>query len=62
MTGPVRYDHAASPLGPLLLTSDGEALTGVFMERHRHGPTVSPDWARDAAPFGSVREQLAAYF
>jgi methylated-DNA-[protein]-cysteine S-methyltransferase len=62
MTGPVLYDHAPSPLGPLLLTSDGEALTGVFMEEHRYGPTVGADWARDAAPFGAVREQLAAYF
>ncbi|HEX8385907.1 MAG TPA: methylated-DNA--[protein]-cysteine S-methyltransferase [Rubricoccaceae bacterium] len=62
MTGRVLYDHEPSPLGPLLLTSDGEALTGVFMESHRHGPTVGADWVRDAAPFGAVREQLAAYF
>ena len=62
MTGRVLYDHEPSPLGPLLLTSDGEALTGVFMDGHRHGPTLGPDWTRDAAPFGAARAQLAAYF
>lgn len=56
------YDTAASPLGDLLLTSDGDALTGVFMESHRHGPAVGTDWTRDAHPFRAVREQLAAYF
>ena len=56
------YDSMPSPLGPLLLTSDGTALTGVFMDDHRHGPTVGPDWVRDAAPFADVRAQLAEYF
>lgn len=56
------YDVTESPLGPLLLTSDGEALTGVFMENHRHGPAVGPTWTRDAAPLRAVREQLGAYF
>ena len=59
---PVFYDTVDSPLGPLLLTSDGEALTGVFMEERRHGPTVGPEWERLEAPFGAVREELAAYF
>ena len=59
---PTVYDTAASPLGPLLLTSDGEALTGVFMPDHRHGPRAGADWVRDAGPFEAVREQLAAYF
>lgn len=56
------YDTADSPLGPLLLASDGEVLTGVFLENHRHGPTVDASWTRDAAPFRAVREQLEAYF
>ena len=56
------YDTAESPLGTLLLTSDGETLTGVFMEEHRHGPTIGADWTRDAGPFSAVREQLGAYF
>ncbi len=56
------YDSMPSPLGPLLLTSDGTALTGVFMDDHRHGPAVEPDWRRDAAPLADVRAQLAEYF
>ncbi|HEX8298053.1 MAG TPA: methylated-DNA--[protein]-cysteine S-methyltransferase, partial [Rubricoccaceae bacterium] len=56
------YDTLASPLGPLLLTSDGEALTGVYMADHRHGPTIGPDWVRDAGPFTEATAQLSAYF
>ena len=56
------YDHCDSPLGRLLLTSDGEALTGLYMEGHRGGPEPGPAWRRDAAPFAAVRAQLAAYF
>lgn len=56
------YDSMPSPLGPLLLTSDGAALTGVFMDDHRRGPAVGPDWTRDAAPFVEARAQLEAYF
>ncbi len=56
------YHSTPSPLGPLLLTSDGTALTGVFMGDHRHGPAVAPDWTRDAAPFADARAQLAEYF
>ena len=29
-----------TPVGELLLTTDGAALTGVFFERHRGGPTT----------------------
>ena len=59
---PTVYDTMPSPLGPLLLTSDGEALTGVFMDDHRHGPAVGADWVRDATPFADARAQLGAYF
>ena len=34
------YTHTDSPLGPLLLTSDGMALTGLFMTDHAHGPAL----------------------
>jgi methylated-DNA-[protein]-cysteine S-methyltransferase len=54
------YTLIPSPLGELLLTSDGGALTRLFMPPHR----IAPDWKRDdeAAPFPAAREQLAAYF
>ena len=32
-----------SPLGPLLLTSDGEALTGLYMKRWKERPEADRD-------------------
>lgn len=57
---PTTYTHADSPLGPLLLTADEDALTGLFMT----SPTPASDWIREdaAAPFPETRRQLAAYF
>ena len=58
---PTTYTHADSPLGPLLLASDGLALTGLFFEPP---PALASHWIRDdhAAPFPDARRQLAAYF
>ena len=58
------YTYLDSPLQPLLLTSDGAALTGLFMVAHKHGPEVGADWHQDdeAAPFAEARRQLTAYF
>jgi methylated-DNA-[protein]-cysteine S-methyltransferase len=36
----IYYSEAASPIGPLLLTSDGKSLTGVYMSEHKHGPVA----------------------
>ncbi len=57
---PTTYTHADSPLGPLLLTADGDALTGLFLT----SPAPALDWIRGdhAAPFPEARRQLAAYF
>ena len=60
----VFYTYYDSPVDTLLLTSDGTALTGLYMGEHRHGPTTGADWIKndDAAPFAEAKEQLAAYF
>ena len=55
------YDTFDSAFGTLLATSDGDALTGLYMENHRHGPAVGADWTRSAEPFAALREQLDAY-
>ena len=47
-----------SPIGDLLLTREGDALTGLLMEPHH----VDPSWVRDDDAFGDVVAQLAAYF
>lgn len=51
-----------SPIGTLELRGTETALTGVFMERHRH-ETPRPDGAvRDAGPLREARRQLEEYF
>lgn len=54
----------ASPLGRIVLTSDGASLTGLYLERARVGPTDETDREvrDDAAPFAETKRQLAAYF
>jgi methylated-DNA-[protein]-cysteine S-methyltransferase len=53
-----------SPIGPLLMMSDGRSLTGLHTDADRHRPPTRPDWIRDdnAAPFAEVVAQLDAYF
>lgn len=54
------HSHVESPIGPLLLLSDGRALMGLYMNER----TVPPDSREDpdAEPFPEVRRQLAEYF
>jgi methylated-DNA-[protein]-cysteine S-methyltransferase len=59
---PVYYSFLASPIGELLLTGDGEALTGVWFPDDRQTTTVDPSWERDDGVFGEVTRQLTAYF
>jgi methylated-DNA-[protein]-cysteine S-methyltransferase len=51
-----------SPVGLLLLTSNGVALTGVYMGEF--GPTSGEGWARDesAVPLPEAVRQLTDYF
>jgi methylated-DNA-[protein]-cysteine S-methyltransferase len=55
-------DITDSPVGRLLLTGDGNALTGVyFLDAGDSGP-AGADARRDPAAFTEVKAQLAAYF
>ena len=57
------YAHTVdSPLGQLLLLSDGSALTGLYMSSPKGTPTIDPAWVRDDQPFGEVVDQLRRYF
>ena len=60
----VYYSFLESPIQQLMLTSDGESLTGLRMIEHRHAPTMTSDWKLDDSviPFAEVKPQLAAYF
>lgn len=55
----------ASPVGPLVLTSDGHAITGLHLpERDGSAATMSADTSsrRDPGPFREALTQLDAYF
>lgn len=62
MSASTWFTTLPSPVGALLLVSDGEALTGLYTEGHRDDPRPAPGWRRDPAPFREAEAQLAAYF
>ena len=62
MDSRVFYTRLDSPVGALFLTSDGEAITELFMEKHKGGPKPIGDWRRDDGLFREAANQLRAYF
>ena len=56
------FTEFPSPIGLLQLHGTDAALTGVFMQNHRHEPAPTLEAVRDAAPFRAARGQLEAYF
>jgi methylated-DNA-[protein]-cysteine S-methyltransferase len=55
------FTRIESPIGPLLLLGDEEALTGLYMDT-AHAPPVDPGWRRADQPFADAGEQLRQYF
>ena len=51
-----------TPVGELLLTSNGDALTAVYFEDPKYGPTSTDGWIRDDAVLADARRQLEEYF
>jgi methylated-DNA-[protein]-cysteine S-methyltransferase len=51
-----------SPIGDLLATGDGISVTGLYMEGHKRGPEIAPEWRRAEEPFAGLKAQLASYF
>jgi methylated-DNA-[protein]-cysteine S-methyltransferase len=58
----MRYSVLESPIGDLLVTGDGESLSGVYFPESEKVPTPDPAWSRDDAAFDEVKAQLRAYF
>ncbi|HEV8259462.1 MAG TPA: methylated-DNA--[protein]-cysteine S-methyltransferase [Burkholderiales bacterium] len=58
------YTTFESSVGPLLLMSDGQSLSGLHTDSDKHRPATRPDWIRDddATPFAQVKGQMRAYF
>ena len=57
------FSYVESPIGRLLLTSDGTSLTGLYMETSRK-TQVTDGWVEDAtvAPLAETVRQLTEYF
>ena len=62
MDSRIFYTALDSPVGALFLTSNGEAITELFMEKHKGGPKPIADWRRDDSLFREAAHQLRAYF
>jgi methylated-DNA-[protein]-cysteine S-methyltransferase len=58
----VFYTTFESPVGPLLLAGDADALRLVSFESSKHAAPPQADWKQDNAPFAEVVRQLQAYF
>jgi methylated-DNA-[protein]-cysteine S-methyltransferase len=58
-----RWERFASPVGEILLVSDGEALTGVFLgDDHGAPPRAGAPWRHDPGALAPATRQLRAYF
>lgn len=62
MKSRILYTSLDSPVGALVLTSNGEAITGLFMEKYQGEPFSIGDWTRDDGLFHEAADQLRAYF
>ncbi|MEO7359954.1 MAG: methylated-DNA--[protein]-cysteine S-methyltransferase [Gemmatimonadaceae bacterium] len=60
------FIEVASPIGILAITSVGGALTGLYMESHKHGPVDRDSWKNDKTGTVEVlalaKRQLREYF
>ena len=56
------YTIMESPIDPLLLTSDGEYLTGLYMDVQNHLPFMKENWRHNPVLFADAISQLKAYF
>lgn len=56
------FSNCPSPLGELLLTTDGLGLTGLFMSGQKGAPMPEASWERDDDALAEPAAQLAAYF
>ncbi len=56
------YTEVPSPLGQLLLTGDGQALHGLYMQDGPRPVATASDWRPEPAAFATARGQLDEYF
>ncbi len=64
MNATVYFDRIDSPLGAMLLASDGAALTGAWFDEQRYPPSIDARWERrrDLPVLRRAATMLAEYF
>lgn len=62
MPTPIFYHHHDSPVGSLLLLSNGDALVGLYTPKHGVARPAGASAMADIAPFRRVIAELDAYF
>ncbi len=58
----MQYTTLDSPIGPLLLAGDAQALRLLWFVRGRQVVTPDPSWTEARPPFRDAIDQLRAYF
>ena len=60
----VYFDCMPSPLGEMVLASDGDALSGAWFDGQRHQPPIGPAWQRraDLPLLRRAAAEFAEYF
>ncbi|BAS58799.1 MULTISPECIES: methylated-DNA--[protein]-cysteine S-methyltransferase [Leptolyngbya] len=59
----IYYQWFTSPLGQVLLTSNGQSLTGLHLHGQKYFPNRTEDWQESTLDlFVQVQEQLTEYF
>jgi len=58
----MKYDIIKSPIGPITLAGNGEALSFVGLPESRHPLNIPPEWTRSQQAFVEAKRQFYAYF
>src|SRR5262249_28623506 len=64
MNTAIYFDRIDSPLGPMLIASDGDALTGAWFDGQRYPPAIDTCWQRrrDLPVLQRAAAMLREYF
>ena len=58
----IAYDFFDSPIGPLVVAVEADAIAFLLLPKNGKPAHVAPDWHRAPARLREARAQLAAYF
>lgn len=56
------YTYAEMPMGTVLLTKDGDTITGIHWKIFRRAPLPASDWIENKTVFTELLSQLDEYY